>query len=126
MSQFFSYSFLSICLNRDQPGMLNFLSSFHIFQWKFYQSYSSDLILQCSVIRSKWRSVILLSKDLSESREQDISNRSEASESKDAKATFVKGVISHIAELCPGRCDWSTAAPGSLLLLSNKHHTLYF
>lgn len=58
------------------------------------------------MIQSKWGSGILLS----ESREQGISNRSDVSDSKDTKATFVKGVVSHIAELCPGRCNWSKAA----------------
>lgn len=69
--------------------------------------------------------MILVSKDLSASREQDTASRSDVSDSRNAKSTFVKGVNSHIAELCPGRCNWSKAAPGSLLLPSNKPHTLY-
>lgn len=51
------------------------------------------------MMQSKWDFVILVSKDLSESREQDISNRSDISDSKNAKPTFVKGAVSHIAEL---------------------------
>lgn len=69
------------------------------FSLKFYQCYSHDLISQCSAIQSKWGSVILVCKELSESREQDISNRSDVSDSKNAKSTFVKGGVSHTAEL---------------------------
>lgn len=72
----------------------------------------------------QWSSVILQSKDLPESREEDILNRSEILSPTDSKATFVK-VLFHTEELCPGRCNWSKAAPGSLLLLGNTASYIY-
>lgn len=84
--------------NKGQPGTS--LYNFRVFHQKFYQCCSVLFIVQYSVFQSNQSSVILLSEDLSVSREQGVLKRTDLLSPADSKPTFVKDTVLYRKQVC--------------------------